>query len=97
MDSILYREILSHFLIPFGASKFDFEFNLHQDNDPKYNSMMCSSFLDLNNIKMVIGLTIKTLAISCFLLKFTFFYLKLPFYNKKLLFLLKSLYRSSTV
>ncbi|CAF0894361.1 unnamed protein product [Brachionus calyciflorus] len=37
----------------FGAAKYDLEFKLHQDNDPKHNSFLCRSFLNLNNIDWI--------------------------------------------
>ncbi|RNA27374.1 hypothetical protein BpHYR1_003526, partial [Brachionus plicatilis] len=36
MDAILYRVILSDYLLPFGASNYDLDFKLHQDNEPKH-------------------------------------------------------------
>ncbi|CAF1076286.1 unnamed protein product [Brachionus calyciflorus] len=53
MDSFLYRDILSEFLIPFGAHKYLMNFILHQDNDPKHASKLCTSFLEINNIRWV--------------------------------------------
>ncbi|RNA38623.1 Transposable element Tcb1 transposase [Brachionus plicatilis] len=50
MDAILYREILSDYLLPFGASNYDLDFKLHQDNDPKHRSLLCTTFLNVNNI-----------------------------------------------
>ncbi|RNA41779.1 hypothetical protein BpHYR1_052357 [Brachionus plicatilis] len=36
MHAILYREKLSDYLLRFGASNYDLDFKLHQDNDPKH-------------------------------------------------------------
>ncbi|CAF0988238.1 unnamed protein product [Brachionus calyciflorus] len=51
--SNLYRQILSDYLIPFGELKFDSDFKLHQDNDPKHSSVLCKSFLALNEINWI--------------------------------------------
>ncbi|CAF1083718.1 unnamed protein product [Brachionus calyciflorus] len=53
MDSQMYTEILGDFLFPFGARMYDFHFNLHQDNDPKHNSLLCRNFLDLNGVSWI--------------------------------------------
>ncbi|RNA15871.1 Transposable element Tcb2 transposase [Brachionus plicatilis] len=50
LDSILYREILAQNLLPFGAINYDFWFKLHQDNDPKHRSKICTNFLEKNNV-----------------------------------------------
>ena len=50
MNSYLYREILAEYLIPFAFEKFDFDFKLHQDNDPKHTSSLCKEYLNKNNI-----------------------------------------------
>ena len=43
MDSLLYREILAEYLIPFGTEKYNFSYILHQDNDPKHSSNTCQT------------------------------------------------------
>ncbi|CAF0852040.1 unnamed protein product [Brachionus calyciflorus] len=53
MDSKLYNEILSDFLLPFGAINYDFDYFLHQDNDPKHKSSECRSFLEKNGINWI--------------------------------------------
>ncbi|CAF1098083.1 unnamed protein product [Brachionus calyciflorus] len=49
----MYNIILSEFLIPFGVVKFDFDFILHQDNDPKHKSRECLAFLERNSINWI--------------------------------------------
>ena len=41
MDSEFYREILNGYLFPFFAKNFNYEANLHQDNDTKHKSKIC--------------------------------------------------------
>jgi hypothetical protein len=53
MNAKLYKEILGDFLIPFMASKYDFNCILHQDGDPKHTSKMCKDYLDRNQINWV--------------------------------------------
>lgn len=50
MNSVLYRDILAEYLIPFAFENFDFDFMLHQDNDPKHTSSICNDFLKKNQI-----------------------------------------------
>ena len=54
MDGELYLEILYDFLIPSLAKYYVFECNLHQDNDPKHNSLICRSVYTNNGISCVI-------------------------------------------
>ncbi|RNA15128.1 hypothetical protein BpHYR1_044853 [Brachionus plicatilis] len=46
MNAELYREILSDYFLPFGASNYDLYFKLHQDNDQNnkasfFNTHIC--------------------------------------------------------
>ncbi|RNA31297.1 Transposable element Tcb1 transposase [Brachionus plicatilis] len=50
IDAILYREILSDYILPFGASNYDLDFKLHPDNDPKHRYLLCTTFLNFYNI-----------------------------------------------
>jgi hypothetical protein len=50
MDAMLYREIISDYLIPFIIKTKNFDFILHQDNDPKHTSKLCENFLKMNKI-----------------------------------------------
>ena len=54
MDSELFVEILADKLIIFGCSKFNSDYILHQDNDPKHFSRYTMNFLEINNIVWVI-------------------------------------------
>ncbi|RNA36558.1 Transposable element Tcb2 transposase [Brachionus plicatilis] len=51
MDSKMYNEILSDHLLAFCAVNFNYNFVLHQDNDPKHKSYECMRFLDSNSIR----------------------------------------------
>ncbi len=54
MDSILYNEILTDYFIPFASRAYGIKnFNLHQDNDPKHSSKICTNFLERNQIKWI--------------------------------------------
>ena len=53
MNSMMYKEILSDFLLTFGAVNFDYNYVLHQDNDPKHKSLESLAFLDKNSIRWV--------------------------------------------
>lgn len=54
MNGELYNEIISDYLIPFACAEYGIRnFVLHQDNDPKHTSRLCSNFLKLNNIKWI--------------------------------------------
>lgn len=53
MNATMYNQILGDFLLPFGALNFDYDFVLHQDNDPKHKSNECLTFLEKNSIKWV--------------------------------------------
>ncbi|RNA04955.1 hypothetical protein BpHYR1_013424 [Brachionus plicatilis] len=59
MDAILYRKILSDYLLSFGTSNYDLDFKLHQDNDQKHRSLLCATFLNFNNIVCVIKVVIE--------------------------------------
>ncbi|RNA28077.1 hypothetical protein BpHYR1_049234 [Brachionus plicatilis] len=37
-----------------AASNYDLDFKLYQDNDPKHRSLLCTTFLNVNNIVWVI-------------------------------------------
>ena len=53
MDSNLYKEIIEDIFVPFAAEKYDFNCNIHQDNDPKHSSRLCSDALKFHNINWV--------------------------------------------
>ena len=50
MDAELYMQIISSFLLPFAAVKYDFNCILHQDNDSKHSSLKCRELLLQNRI-----------------------------------------------
>ena len=54
MNSEIYMEILSDFLLPFMAAHFNItEGVLHQDNDPKHTSRLCKDFLVNSGISWI--------------------------------------------
>ena len=53
MNSDIYSSILLRFLVPFMADKGGKILYLHQDNDPKHNSLKCRSILEEFNINWV--------------------------------------------
>lgn len=53
MDQFLYRDILTEYLFPYVASNLNDNFKLHQDNDPKHKSYICTTFLETNRINWV--------------------------------------------
>jgi hypothetical protein len=53
MDSIKYTEIIYQNLDPFVRKTFNSDVELHQDNDPKHNSIRCRAALDNNDINWV--------------------------------------------
>jgi hypothetical protein len=53
MDAELYREILVFDFFPFMAAKFNFDCIVHQDNDGKHTSNMCTAALNENNVPWV--------------------------------------------
>jgi hypothetical protein len=53
MDSEFYREIIKEHLFPFIGKKFNYQAKLHQDNDTKHNSKICSDALKDLNINWV--------------------------------------------
>ena len=54
MDSHFYREVIKDHLFPFDGEKFNYEVNLHQDNDTKHTSKICADALKNLNIIWVI-------------------------------------------
>lgn len=59
MDSQLYAEIIHGYIFPFAGEKFNFQMNLHQDNDSKHSSKLCSNVLKelkLNWVYLIIVL-----------------------------------------
>ena len=53
MDSEFYREVIYDYLFPFVAEKFNYKAKLHQDNDPKHKSAICTNALENLGIKWV--------------------------------------------
>ena len=53
MDAELYSEILQEYFFAFIAENYNCDVVLHQDNDPKHTSRMCTKVLTENNIKWV--------------------------------------------
>ena len=53
LDSILYNDIMSNFLLPFMAIEYKFNCDIHQDNDPKHSSNLCEKYLRDNDINWV--------------------------------------------
>jgi hypothetical protein len=45
MDSEFYREIINEHLFLFIGKKFNYQAKLHQDNDTKHKSKICSDAL----------------------------------------------------
>ena len=50
----MYREIIQKQLFPFVAKKFNYRSILHQDNDAKHSSKICTEALKDLNIQWVI-------------------------------------------
>ncbi|RNA29670.1 TE: Transposable element Tcb1 [Brachionus plicatilis] len=50
MNAELYCEILAKYFLPFGAHKYNYFFKLHQDNDPKHTTSLCTSYLTENDV-----------------------------------------------
>lgn len=60
MDSRIYQEILVTFLFPYLAEHFNQnEAILHQDNDPKHNSILCRETLTAFGVNWVVKFTLK--------------------------------------
>jgi hypothetical protein len=53
MDSIIYTEIINKIMYPFVRKTFNNDVELHQDNDPKHNSIRCRAALDNHDINWV--------------------------------------------
>ena len=53
MNSEFYREIINDYLFPFVGKKFNYEANLHHDNDTKHKSKICIDALKNYNINWV--------------------------------------------
>ena len=53
MDKFLYQDIILRNFYPFMAAKYDLNCILHQDNDPKHLSKVCTDALAENGIKWV--------------------------------------------
>ncbi len=53
MDSEFYREVINDHLFPFIGKKFNYDAKLHQDNDTKHNSKICTDALKNLNINWV--------------------------------------------
>ena len=54
MDSQIYKQVILEFFVPFIAANYDFSCKLHQDNDSKHTSAICSQALIDKNINWVI-------------------------------------------
>ena len=46
MDSLMYREIINTHLFPSVAKNFNYKAELHQDNDRKHTSIICTRDLE---------------------------------------------------
>ena len=53
MNQEIYLEILDSHLIPFGLNRYGTNWFLHQDNDSKHFSNLCSNYLLENRINWV--------------------------------------------
>ena len=53
MTQEVYLEILAYHCLPFGFSRYGSNWNLHQDNDPKHTSFLCTDFLRNNDVNWV--------------------------------------------
>ena len=53
MNSKIYREIINDQLFPFVAQNYDYKAKLHQDNDSKHSSRICSDALKNWDIQWV--------------------------------------------
>jgi hypothetical protein len=45
MNKHVYQDIIHHHLAPFAEKKFNFKAKLHQDNDSKHTSVLCTNAL----------------------------------------------------
>ena len=45
MNKHVYQDIIHHHLAPFAEKKFNFKAKLHQDNDSKHTSILCTNAL----------------------------------------------------
>ena len=41
----MYKKIIEDVMFPFVAEKYNYEIQLHQDNDSKHNSKLCNASL----------------------------------------------------
>jgi hypothetical protein len=55
MDSVIYTDIINKVMTPFVRKTFAGDVQLHQDNDPKHNSIKCRAALDYADINWVIN------------------------------------------
>jgi hypothetical protein len=52
----MYKDIITDVMFPFVADKFNYSVNLHQDNDRKHSSKICTNALNNLGINWVSGL-----------------------------------------
>lgn len=50
MDSLVYQNILSRFLLPFVCEKYPMGYRFMQDNDPKHTSRSTQEWLERNEV-----------------------------------------------
>ena len=53
MTQEVYLELLAIHLVPFGLNNYGNNWYLHQDNDPKHTSRLCTDFLKRHHINWV--------------------------------------------
>ena len=61
MDSEFYQEVIKDYLFPFIGEKFNYKAKLHQDNDTKHKSRICTEVLqdlDIDWVKFYMSILV---------------------------------------
>ena len=53
MDKEVYAEIIKKYIFPFAGNMYNYQIELHQDNDSKHTSSVCKNLLQELNINWI--------------------------------------------
>ena len=54
MDKEVYASLISEYIFPFAAQFYNYNLEIHQDNDAKHTSGLCTNILKEFNLEWVI-------------------------------------------
>lgn len=53
MDAVMYRDILTHHILPYATREMPYDWIFQQDNDPKHSSKLVKEFFTAKKVRVL--------------------------------------------